>query len=150
MELTGQYLRLVYPLGWLKHLQYLSLLKPNGTAMKKRRLNQIIAENVRTVCKKFNVNTVELCKKTGKSPSSISKLINANIEPKLDTVEAVAEGLDIEPWLLFIDHLNESMLTEERLTKLVNNFCACSPELRDTIMDYVNHMVELEDLRKRV
>ncbi|PID43619.1 MAG: hypothetical protein CSA52_02610 [Gammaproteobacteria bacterium] len=117
--------------------------------MKNKKLKKIVAGNIRTACKKNNVNSVELCKRSGKSPSSIARLMQAEAEPRLDMIEAVAGALDIDPWILFSDRMTEAMLTEERLPELARNFSKCSPDLKDSIMTYVAQMVELDKLRKK-
>ena len=115
--------------------------------MKNKKLRQILAENMRTVCREFEVNTVELCKRSGASPSAINKLMSVDKQPKLETVEAAAEALGIESWMLFVNDLRANMIGDDRLHGMVRKFAKCSPELKDSIVDYVNKMSELNELR---
>jgi transcriptional regulator with XRE-family HTH domain len=116
--------------------------------MKNRQLKHVLAENVRVACHKFDINTVELCKRSGGSPAAIKMLMNADKQPTLETVEAVAEGLAIEPWILFMDRMTDDMIGEHRTPDLVRKFANCSPDLKDSIMEYVDKMAELNKFRK--
>lgn len=116
--------------------------------MKNRQLKHVLAENVRVVCNRFDINTVELCRRSGGSPAAINMLMNADKQPTLETVEAVAEGLGIEPWILFMDKMTDNMIGDEKAPELVRKFANCSPELKASIMEYVDKMAELHELRK--
>jgi len=126
-------------------------IKQRSVCMKNKELKQILAENVRIACQKFEINAIELCRRSGVAPSEISLLMNADKQPRLETVEAVAEGLGIAPWILFMDHMTDKMIGEERVQdvqEIVRTFARCSPDIKDSIIDRVRKLAELDDLRK--
>jgi len=120
----------------------------NNKELNNRQLKHILAENVRIACRKFDINTLELCRRSGVSPAEISLLMNADKQPTLATVEAVAEGLGIEAWVLFVDHMTDQMIGDNQLPGLVREFSGCGPDLKESILEYVTKIAELDALRK--
>lgn len=72
----------------------------------------------------------------GLSQKSVSNVLNAaetNRQIRLDTVDAIANGLGIETWQLFVPDLPLEVLTSPRLAELMGRYALADPDGRDFI-----------------
>ena len=57
---------------------------------------------IKEVMEELGVSSIELTKRTGLSKVSISTIINNKVNPSMDTLEKIAECLDVPVWQLMV------------------------------------------------
>lgn len=85
-----------------------------------------LADNLRRLMEDGELTQQQLAARTGVSQKAISDLLNyggtSSKEPRLGTIEKLADGLGIPAWQLQIPNLPIELLRNHTLSKVVENF----------------------------
>lgn len=84
---------------------------------KNKKLKEIVGENVKAVMteKKLSQPKVSAAAKKVGTPvdqTTVGRVCRAEFPATVDTLEAIANGLDVPAWHLFLEHLSEPGLLE--------------------------------------
>lgn len=62
-------------------------------------MEQLLAQNVRRICKEYNIQLKELAFRMGVDPSALNRALKGNA--RFDTIEKIANALDVSIKTLF-------------------------------------------------
>jgi len=73
-----------------------------------------IGKAIKALLERKEMTQKELASKTGLSPTSISLLMTGQTEPRKETIELIAQALDVKPELLRFLSLSKEDVPEEK------------------------------------
>lgn len=96
-----------------------------------------LAENISHLMDERGIKPQSLAKASGMGYRSVYRVIRAEGNPTLDLLSAIADGLKVPLWILFLD--KRLSLSDARMTAgLVGKFYALSPENRDLAINMIS------------
>lgn len=112
-------------------------------------MKYVVARNVSAIAKRQGLNSVLLGKKTGTSQPTMNRLMTAREDtqdPRLGTIEAAAQALNVPPWMLFIENIPLSIIEDPRIAENMLKLASCSPRYREKIFEQISDAVRLDDM----
>lgn len=100
---------------------------------------QAFLENFQRIwadAKASGMSQQKFARAVGLSQKSVSNVLNAgetNRHIRLDTVDAIAKGLGVETWQLFVPDLPLDLIKSPKMVELMGRYASADPDGRDFI-----------------
>jgi transcriptional regulator with XRE-family HTH domain len=102
-------------------------------AYKKLTTTEAVAKNLRRLMDVNGLTQVQVAKRAGVSQRHISNVLNAAQEPGIEKINKIAQAFGLHGWQLQMPNLPEDMLTDGRVTRVIDALTRATPEGREMI-----------------
>ena len=98
---------------------------------------------VKTKQRELGLRNIEMARRTGISRATLTGILRGEGNPRLSTVELVAQNLGLDPVrLLCFAHNDEERVFLEQTLEMVDKAGALSPEKRERFMELFQALVQ--------
>jgi transcriptional regulator with XRE-family HTH domain len=94
---------------------------------------EAVAKNLRRLMDAHKMTQPTLAKKAGVAQRTISNILNATNEPGIEKINKIARVFGLHGWQLQMPNLPDDMLTDGRVTRVIDALTRATPEGREMI-----------------
>lgn len=99
-----------------------------------------IGEVINLIIKKKGITQIELAKKTGKSSTAISQIVNGVYDPNPETLDKICEEINVPKAIIYFLTISEKEIPEDKLEL----YKMLSPSIKDFLINiFGNEKTEL-------
>jgi transcriptional regulator with XRE-family HTH domain len=114
-----------FALGW----QYSAVHMP----FTKLTTTEAVAKNLARLMEIRGFTQPQLAKKAGVAQRTISNILNTRNEPGIEKINKIARVFGLQGWQLQMPNVPEDMLTDGRMTRVIDALTRATPEGREMI-----------------
>jgi transcriptional regulator with XRE-family HTH domain len=94
---------------------------------------EAVAKNLRRLMEMRGLTQPQLAKKAGVAQRTISNILSASNEPGIEKINKIARVFGLQGWQLQMPNLPDDMLTDGRVTRVIDALTRATPEGREMI-----------------